>query len=225
MYDRQTETWWQQATGEAIVGELTGTRLVFVPAQIVSLAAFADAHPDGDVLSRDTGFQREYGRNPYVGYDEAGSNPFLFDGVVDGRLAPKERVVTIGSGAEATAFPFSELRKVGVATGTIDGVPVAVLWTPGAASALGPGTIGDGEDIGSTGVFRSTLDGQPLTFRRSGGEDAPITDVETGSTWSITGLATAGPLVGAQLEPVAHGNHFWFAWAAFSPETTIWTAP
>ena len=225
MYDRQTESWWQQATGEAIVGELTGTKLVFVPAQIVSLAAFADAHPDGAVLSRDTGFEREYGRNPYVGYDDAGSNPFLFDGVVDGRLAPKERVVTIGAGAEATAFPFSELRRVGVATGTVDGVPVAVFWTPGAASALGPGTIGDGEDIGATGVFRSELDRQPLNFRRSGGEDAPITDVETGSTWSITGLATAGPLAGARLEPVAHGNHFWFAWAAFSPETTIWTAP
>jgi hypothetical protein len=60
---------------------------------------------------------------------------------------------------------------------------------------------------------------------RDGGEDAPITDVETGSTWSVTGIATAGLLAGTQLEPVPHGNHFWFAWVAFSPETTIWTAP
>lgn len=225
MYDRQTESWWQQATGEAIVGELLGTRLRFIPAQIVSLAAFSEAHPDGDVLSRETGFQRDYGRNPYTGYDEAGSNPFLFEGVVDGRLAPKERVVTIGSGTDATAFPFSELRKKGVATGTADGQPVVVLWAPGTASALDAGTIDDGEDIGATGVFVARIDGDAVTFQREGGQDAPITDVETGSTWSITGLATDGLLAGTQLEPVAHGNHFWFAWAAFSPATTIWTAP
>jgi hypothetical protein len=225
MYDRQTESWWQQATGEAIVGKLTGARLRFVPAQIVSLADFVRAHPDGDVLSRETGFQRDYGQNPYPGYDEAGAIPFLFEGVVDGRLAPKERVVTVGMGAEATAFPFSELRKTGVASGTADGQPVVVFWAPGTASALDSGAIDDGADIGATGVFRPELDGEPVTFRRDGGEESPITDLETGTTWSVTGLATAGPLVGAQLEPVPHGNHFWFAWAAFSPDTVIWTAP
>ncbi len=225
MYDRQTESWWQQATGEAIVGELTGTRLRFLPAQIVSLAAFAEAHPLGDVLSRETGFRKDYGRNPYTGYDDIDSNPFLFDGVVDGRLAPKERVVTIDGGSSPTAFPFSELRRTGVATGTDDGRPVVVLWAPGTASALDAGAIDDGADVGATGVFLAELDGEPVTFRREGGEEAPITDVETGSTWSVTGVATAGPLAGARLEPVPHGNHFWFAWAAFSPETTIWTAP
>jgi len=225
MYDRQTESWWQQATGEAIVGELTGTRLTFLPAQVVSLAAFVAAHPTGDVLGRDTGFARSYGQNPYVGYDEVGLPPFLFDGVVDGRLAPKARVVTFGSGPEAIAYPFSELRKTGVATGTLEGSPVVAFWAPGVASALGPGTIGDGADVGATGVFRPAVDGRQLTFQRQGGEDAPITDKETGSTWSITGRATAGSLAGSQLAPVPHGDHFWFAWAAFSPETTIWTAP
>ncbi len=207
------------------MGELLGERLRFVPAQIVSLADFARAHPDGDVLSRETGFQRAYGQNPYAGYDEAGSNPFLFEGVVDGRLAPKERVVTIDAGGSPTAFPFSELRTTGVATGTDDGRPVVVFWVPGTASALDAPVIDAGDDVGATGVFLAGVDGDPLTFRRDGGEDTPITDVETGSTWSITGIATAGPLAGAQLEAVPHGNHFWFAWAAFSPETTIWTAP
>lgn len=225
MYDRQTESWWQQATGGAIVGELTGAQLVFVPAQLVSFSAFAAAYPDGDVLSRATGFERDYGRNPYVGYDDASTNPFLFEGVVDGRLAPKERVVTVGTGDEAIAYPFSELSKVGVAAGTVDGVAIVVFWAPGAASALGPDTIGDGVDIGASGVFQSLADGRALTFQRPGGPDSPITDLETGSTWSITGLATAGPLAGTQLTPVAHGDHFWFAWAAFSPQTTIWTAP
>jgi hypothetical protein len=225
MYDRQTESWWQQATGEAIVGELTGARLSFLPAQIISLDAFAAAHPGGDVLSRETGFRRDYGRNPYVGYDEAGERPFLFSGVVDGRIAPKERVVALGAGREAVALPFSELRKVGVATVAVEGADAVVFWLPGTASPLDTTTIDDGRDAGATGVFRPIVDGRPLTFERAGGEDGVIRDRETGSTWSITGEALAGPLAGSRLEPVVHGNHFWFAWAAFTPETTIWTAP
>jgi len=174
------------ATGEAIVGELTGTRLTFLPAQIVSLVDFAAAHPEGDVLSRETGFDRDYGRNPYVGYDAVDENPFLFDGVLDGRLPPKERVVTVGERDNAVAFPYSELRKVGVASATVDG--------------------------------------RRLTFVREGGVAAPIRDRETGSTWSVTSIATDGELAGTRLEPVIHGDHFWFAWAAFSPKTTIRTA-
>jgi hypothetical protein len=226
MYDRQTETWWQQATGHAVVGDLVGSRLVFLPAQIVSLGDFETAHPSGDVLSRDTGFSRDYGRNPYVGYDTVDQNPFLFDGVIDGRLPPMERVVTVGDGSAAIGFPFSELRTVGVASATVDGQEIVVFWTPGTASALSSGSIDDGTDAGASGVYRPIAGGRELTFRRaSAAEDAPIVDVETGSTWSITGRATAGQLTGEQLEPIVHGNHFWFAWAAFAPETTIWTAP
>jgi hypothetical protein len=224
MYDRRTQSWWQQATGEAIVGELTGKRLSFLPAQIVSLADYEAAHPDGEVLSRDTGFDRKYGSNPYIGYDTVDQNPFLFEGVVDGRLAPKERVVTVGEGDAAVAFPYSELRKVGVASAEAGGDEIVVFWVPGTASALDEPNIDDGIDVGATGVFRTTIDGRPLTFGRDGGEDAPIRDRETGSTWSITGIAIAGELEGSRLDQVVHGDHFWFAWAAFSPETTIWTA-
>jgi len=224
MYDRQTESWWQQATGEAIVGELTGARLIFLPAQIVSLAEFETAHPGGDVLSRDTGFNREYGRNPYVGYDTVDQDPFLFDGVLDGRLPPKERVVTVGEGDAAVAFPYSELRKAGVATAKVGGDEVVVFWTPGTASALDGPNIDGSKDVGATGVFRPTVGGRQLTFVREGAEDSPIADRETGSIWSVAGVAVAGELSGSKLAPVVHGDHFWFAWAAFSPATTIWTS-
>ncbi|MCI0634313.1 MAG: DUF3179 domain-containing protein, partial [Actinobacteria bacterium] len=224
MYDRQTESWWQQATGEAIVGERTGSRLTFLPAQIVSLADFESTHPTGDVLSRETGYFRDYGRNPYVGYDTVDQNPFLFDGELDGRLPPKERVVTVGEGSGGTAFPYSELRKVGVAEGTLDDGAIVVFWMPGTASALGGPNIDESEDIGATGVFRPEVDGRRLTFSRDGDEGGSIRDAETGSTWSVLGIATVGELTGSRLEPVVHGDHFWFAWAAFSPETTIWTA-
>ncbi len=224
MYDRQTETWWQQATGQAIVGQLAGRQLTFLPAQVVSFADFVAAHPDGDVLSRDTGYDRAYGENPYVGYDDATSRPFLFDGVIDGRLAPKERVVTVQREGAAVAFPYSELAKVGVASATLGTDQVVVFWTPGTESPLDTREI-LGRDIGSTGVFSPVLDGRQLTFERSGGAGSPIRDRETGSSWSITGLAVAGPLAGRQLTSLVHGDHFWFAWAAFVPATTIWTAP
>jgi hypothetical protein len=225
MYDRQTETWWQQATGKGIVGDLTGARLEFLPAQLIGLDQFAEAYPEGQVLSRETGHSRDYGRNPYAGYDTPDQQPFLFAGDADGRLSPKERVVTLGEqdSAAPLSIPWSELRAVGAANIDHEGQPLVALWTPGAVSALDQSYIDDSEDIGGTGVFSAIVDSETLTFTRDGGEDAPITDTQTGSSWDITGRAVDGPLEGSALEPVPHGDHFWFAWAAFVPETGIWT--
>jgi len=225
MYDRQTESWWQQATGGAIVGTLTGKKLTFLAAQIVSLADFAAAYPDGDVLSRDTGNERAYGRNPYPGYDNANERPFLFAGEIDGRLAPKERVVAIDRGGSTIAIPLAALEVAGVIEIATAPEPVVAFWAPGTASALDAEAIDAGRDVGATGVFVPIADGQRLTFSRTGGRDGAITDAETGSTWAVTGQATSGPLAGSQLESVVHGNHFWFAWAVFQPETKIWSAP
>jgi hypothetical protein len=226
MYDRQTESWWQQATGQAIVGELLGKSLTFVAAQITSLADCARAYPDGDVLSRVTGHSRPYGNNPYFGYDWYEGTPFFFEGVVDGRLTAVARVVTVGDGDGAIAFPYSELEAVGVATAEIGGRQIVVLWTPGTASALNDEIIDLSTDVGSTGVFEATLDGQPLTLvPAEDDEGPPFTDTETGSGWLITGQAISGPLAGAQLTPVVHSDHFWFSWAAFAPQTAIWQAP
>jgi hypothetical protein len=178
------------------------------------------------VMSRDTGHRRNYGVNPYAGYDTPDEQPFLFFGVTDGRVAAKERVVTLGEqdSASPISFPLTELRQVGAVNLEHEGDPTVVLWTPGAVSALDQSYIDESEDVGSTGVFSSMVDGQTLTFSRDGeAEDAPITDAETGSTWDVTGHAIDGPLAGAALEPIAHGDHFWFAWAAFVPNTSIWT--
>jgi hypothetical protein len=98
------------------------------------------------------------------------------------------------------------------------------MWQPGAVSALDAAFIDESEDVGATGVFEAVVDGEPLTFSRGDGEDTPIVDAETGSTWDVTGRAIDGPLAGTVLEPVNHGDHFWFAWAAFVPHTSIWTS-
>ena len=80
----------------------------------------------------------------------------------------------------------------------------------------------EARDVGAAAVFSRTLDGKLLTFEKQGGKTV---DRETGSTWNMLGEALFGPLKGKRLTPVAHGNHFAFAWLSFRPGTAIWRAP
>ena len=223
MYDRQTESWWQQATGEAVIGEFTGARLTFLPASIVSWAEAREAFPQAQVLSRDTGFNRDYGRNPYAGYDNIDGSPFLFDGPLpEGELPPMARVTTVELDGEAVAYPDQVLQEIGVVNDTVGGVDVVVFWQPGLASALDSSVVAAGRDVGASAVFERTLNGQsgqPLSFVA---ENDTITDEQTGSVWNVLGQAVAGELAGQQLDPVVKVDHFWFSWAAFRPDTRFY---
>jgi Protein of unknown function (DUF3179) len=219
MYDRQTESWWQQVIGEAIVGDLTGTRLRPLPAQIISWETFAATFPQGKVLSRATGYQRAYGRNPYVGYDNIDSSPFLYTGPRDPRLRPMERVVTVTIGSEDAAYPLSVLGTLRVINDALGGTAIVVLFEKGVASALDRADIAASRDVGTSAVFNRTVNGHVLTFHSAGDR---ITDAQTGSTWTILGTAVAGPLRGTQLTRIVSGQYFWFAWAAFKPHTRIY---
>ncbi|PKB71187.1 MAG: hypothetical protein BZY87_06875 [SAR202 cluster bacterium Io17-Chloro-G6] len=226
MWDRQTESWWQQLTGEALVGVMAGTKLTFLPAPIISWQDFKTQQPEGMVLSNDTtkdtgsaDFARRYGQNPYVGYDRIDNPPFLFDGDLDGRLLPMERVAAISVEGVDAAFPFSTLALEGAVNYQVNGLDVAVFFKSGTASALDSQFIGISRDIGSAAVFNAVLDGQKLTFSA---DISGFTDEETGSTWNILGEATDGPLTGERLTKIVHGDHFWFAWGAFKPETLIY---
>ena len=220
MWDRQTESWWQQITGEAIVGDLTGTRLKVIAAQILSFSDFRDAFPEGLVLSRETGIYPAgtYEVAPYAGYDRDGGQPFLFSDDADPRLPPLERVLTIEIAGEAIAFPFSELRRAPVINDMVGGREVVAFYTGGTLSPFAGTASAPRRPVGSTGVFDPIADGLSLTFTVSEGV---IVDEQTGSAWSILGEALTGPLAGTRLEPIVHGNHFWFAWAAFRPDTAV----
>ncbi len=227
MYDRQTETWWQQAVGEAIVGELTGERLTLVPANTLGWDRARRLYPDMLVLSRDTGFPSyessgRYGQNPYRGYD-SGRGPYrrFFQGSFSDDLPAMERVVAIDVG-EGWAAGFADLQKTGVAHGAVDDQAFVVFWAPGAASALDDSRIAAGRDVGQTAAFSRVLNGRTLTFEAT--EDGRYRDLETGSNWDLAGRAVGGPLEASRLAPVAHGNHFWFAWTAFRPESLLWRA-
>ena len=218
MWDRQTESWWQQLTGEAVVGELTDKRLRALASQTLSFKDFRESLPSGDVLSRDTGFERNYGDNPYEGYDTPDQQPFLFEGETDERLAAKERVAAVFIGDDAAVVPFSRLRKNPVASFDLAGTPVAVMFKAGVASALDDAKISESDDVGTSAAFDRRLEGRTLDFERRG--DA-IVDRQTRSTWDITGRATDGPLRGKRLKAVRSDQQFWFALAAFLPDARI----
>jgi hypothetical protein len=223
MYDRQTESLWPQALGQAVVGPLTGTRLDLLPTQIVSWVDFRTTHPGGRVLSQQTGFERPYGENPYVGYDEADSDAFLFTGDVDDRLPTKARVVGVRIGARAVAYPYAELVRASIGGWSVlrDRVgdeDLVVFWKAGTLSAVDAGAIEDSREVGATGVFRPRADGRALEFRAT---PDGIVDDQTGSTWDIFGRAVSGPLVGGELERVVSIESFWFDWAAFFPGTEV----
>ncbi len=218
MYDRQTETLWSHFTGQGIVGELTGTELETYPVATVPWGLWRDANPDGLVLSRDTGYDRDYGRNPYPGYDDVNSEPFLFEGEVDGRYTAMTRIVGVETDGDALGVPLITLQEQRVVPASVGGIDVVIVWTPGTASALDDGDVAGGDDIGSTGVFVPEVDGETLTIRADG--DAFVDD-ETGSTWNVLGTATGGPLAGSQLRALPHVDTFWFAWSTFQPDSQI----
>ncbi|MEX2583288.1 MAG: DUF3179 domain-containing protein [Gemmatimonadota bacterium] len=220
MYDRQTESWWQQVTGEAIVGELVGQELQRVSSTTLAWNTARDLYPDLLVLSQDTGHDRPYGRTPYAGYDDPGNRPLLgfFNRDADPRLPAMERVVAVELG-DGWSVPFRSLAEVRVVNEEVEGTPLAVFWSPGAASALDEAEIARGRDVGQTAVFDRRVGDRVLTFRPV---DGGFRDRDTGSGWTLAGRAVDGPLAGERLEPIPHGNHFWFAWAVFRPDTRMW---
>jgi Protein of unknown function (DUF3179) len=220
MWDQQTESLWQQITGEAIVGELTGRRLELLPTPIVSWADFRQQFPDGKVLSRETGFERSYGTNPYAGYDSE-SRPFLFSGDIDERYPAMERVVGVTVSGANKAYPFSVISKERVVNDEVGGEPILVVWgAEETASALDSGEIAEGRSVGTGLSYFRTVNGQALTFEVAGSD--LFKDRETGSMWDLLGVATAGPLAGEKLIPAVHTNYLWFAWAAFNQDAPVY---
>ncbi len=221
MFDRQTETWWQQLTGEGLVGDYNGTLLDFVPSQVISFRTFADRYPDGEVMSRDTGFSRQYGTNPYAGYDSRGGQPFLFRGEVDTRLdSAVDHVLATKIGDVSKAYPFDTLRAEVVVNDTIGETPVVIFFQAGVASSLDDSIIDNSRDLGTAGMYQATVDGDVLTFIANG--DGTFSDEQTDSIWNAFGEAIDGELLGTELEWVNAFPHFWFAWAAFSPDTEVY---
>lgn len=143
MYDRETQSWWQQALGEAVVGKLTGTKLKALPTWMESWDQFRARNPDGLVMEQPE-FTKQYGHNPYRGYDSS-NRPFLYNGENPPHgISPLARVVRVGN----RAWPLQRVRD----EGGIREAGVSLSWESGQASALDTGVIAEGRDVGTVRV-------------------------------------------------------------------------
>lgn len=150
IYDRQTESWWPQYGGVGILGAHAGIRLRAVPACLEGLDSFRARAPQGRLLVPNDARFRDYGANPYIGYDEA-PRPFLFDGEPPPTgVEPMMRVVAVGP----EAWALQLLR----AHGRIEAGGLTLTWQPGQRTALGAARIAQGAEVGNVTVRRGQED-------------------------------------------------------------------
>jgi hypothetical protein len=210
MYDRSSkESLWPQMSRGAACGSKDGITLDMVPTVEMTWQGWLALYPNTKVVSSNTGFDRNYTNYPYGTYDRIDNSSLLFPMPVDDTRPAKERTLGIPTGTGGVAFPFGlldEMGPVALAQPEVVGQDVAVFWSRDAQAAI---------------AYVAALNGERLTFSISEGE---IVDDQTGSTWSLTGIAVSGPSAGSQLELVAESFvAYWFAWPAFYEDIQIWT--
>jgi hypothetical protein len=208
MRDEETGTWWQQVTGEAILGPLKGKRLTSVFHDELSFGLWKLEKPAGRVLRPD---ERIVATKEYAtaDWEERMTRVRIVEGAnKDPRLEPRTLVVGITLKNKSTAYPLSALQKQSPIIDEISGIPILIT--------VGP-------DNRSVRSFERTLDGRKLEFfKKTDGTEWQLIDAETGSVWNFEGKATAGPLKGNQLKKVKILEDYWFDWRIYHPDTAIY---
>ena len=205
MYDKTTESYWPQSLGKAVVGPRTGMKLKKIPIDVARWGDWKRAHPDTKVMSEKTGFLRNYGRNPYGRAGDFSDIGFRIGvSVVDPRLPAQIIVHGIELDGSFKAYRDIDVRENKVINDVVGGKAVVVLLHP---------------DIGGPRVFVREVNGQMLTFELI---EEEFVDKETKTIWDADGMAVEGQLEGTQLEQIVHEPAFWFAWAAFHPDTELY---
>ncbi len=224
MFDKQTETWWQQLTGEGIAGKLNGVELKVIPSVVLSVADFFERYPQGKILSKEGNGvnSKSYGQNPYVGYDALNGNPyggFIKPEKLTRKLPNMERIVGLRINQKQLIYPFTELKKKKIVNDEFEGQKIVVFFKSGTVSVLDTYKISEGKDVGTAVIYKPIIEGQTLTFKEKKGY---FYDVQTNSKWDITGKCLSGKHEGKQLEIEPHGIHLAFAWLAFYPNSEIY---
>lgn len=207
MYDRQTETHWSQLLGEAVEGELHGTRLEFVQSWFTTWGEWKERYPHTVALDKDGAYQTDN----YTSYYNSSDTGIINETVDDDRLASKEFVLGIADDeGNAIAYPFPELQQQSIVNDTLGDDPVLVVFISDATTGL---------------AYRREVNGQTLTFIYNP-DDETLVDNETGTIWDAwRGLAIEGELDGHVLRRIHSTRSFWFGWKDWYPDTQIFTVP
>ena len=112
LYDRNSETLWSQLLLKAVAGPLKGSPLEMISVSHTSWGDWLERHPQTVVLSNETGFGSDYGRDLYPGYEKSRRLMFPVSSR-DRSYHPKERVIGLIFEGTAKAYPFVELDKAG----------------------------------------------------------------------------------------------------------------
>ena len=205
MRDEETGSWWQQVSGEAILGPLKGRRLTPVPMDEISFALWKREQPRGRVLRPDPRVANRYAKADW----ESGIAKLpVATRISDKRLDLRELIVGITVNGHAKAYLMKDIRQQNPIIDTAGGVPIVI--------------VADGQSVRA---FSRVVDGKPVDlFARP--ETTPITLVDgaTGSEWDFAGRATRGPLAGHQLQRIEILRDYWFDWRAYHPDTAIYRA-
>lgn len=222
MYDRQTQSWWQQFTGECLAGKLVGARLPILQSIVMPYSEFLRSYPSGQVSSLDTGHLRAYGTNPYRYYDNPSGTPFLYDGAVDPRLPLLERVLGVVLASHPRAYGYHILEKNPVVNDSIGEFPIVIVSTSRILSVLDETEIIRSKTTISPRAYSSQVASRTLFFIYEAGK---LMDAQTRSIWNTSGLCVSGPLKGTVLKPLLSTQSFAFAWFAFFPKSTVYALP
>ncbi len=212
MYDRKNpRSLWPQMSLSSKCGDATGTQLNTSDVFEMTWGGWKDLHPGTVVIAGETGHSRDYTRYPYSDYERTDNSDILFPfGILDDRRSPKERVLGIRSSSRSYVFPFLELAKSGSNRAIeieVDGNNLAIFWDDDKQAAI---------------AFNTFVEGVIAHFEVV---DGKFVDTATGSIWSVDGRAIEGPLTGSIMEQMPNSYvAFWFAWAAFHEEVTLWEA-
>ncbi len=204
LFDRSSNSRWLQVTGEAVVGEKMGMKLEPYPSLVMSWNGFKQTYPTNRVLSRETGFERDYTHDPHGSYYT--NNAVLFPlSVKDNRYHPKELVYGFTAGESQMAFFEEVIEKQEVINAQVGEESIVVVMDPAFGTVRG---------------FERVIDGQKLTFTL---EKNVLVDKETSSRWNLNGEAFSGSSKGKQLNRVQLHLSFWFSWFANYPLTSVST--
>jgi hypothetical protein len=202
MRDEETGSWWQQVSGEAILGPLKGKRLAHVPQDELTFAVWRREHARGRVL-RPQPEVAAAGHYAPADWEKRMQKVPVATRTFDRRLPPRELVIGVVAGGRAKAYPMSLLVKQNPVIDTVGGVPLILVVA---------------EDGRSVRAF-----GRPGDFYAKPGSGLLI-DSATGSEWDFTGRAVSGPLAGRQMEKVEVISDYWFDWRTYHPETAVYLA-
>lgn len=205
MRDEETDSWWQQISGEAIQGALKGQKLENVWLDELSFGIWKRENPNGRVLRPDA---RILAANKYESDWEAqvAKMPVRIGDKLDTTLEPRTIVVGVRAGGKTKAYPFSALERQSPILDWVGSREIVIFL---------------GADRKSVRAFERKLDGRTLEFFVKT-DSAEIVDAETGSIWDFSGKAVAGELAGKQLEKVSAMKDYWFDWKNYNPETELY---